>query len=328
VLDGKTGEALALASWPVFDPNDGGAASERARLSRATGALFEMGSTVKPFTVAMGLQSGVVTSSTRFDLTAPVAVGGTSIRDAHPHAAAISVSDALVYSSNQAMATIAVKTGTAPLRTAFANAGLFESAPIEGLQSATPVVPARPSPLDAAAMAYGYAFSTTPMAVAGAYTVFVNQGRRAAPTILRRDPAGPIPSVDAFDNASAGLTLDLMRDVVVEGTAREATALQALDIAGKTGTAEKTAPAGGYDPDRVLASFVAIFPASAPRYVIFVALDEPARLPQNNEQITGGALAAPVVGRIAAALGPLLGLDMAAWRGDVRQALLDGDDTP
>ena len=141
--------------------------------------------------------------------------------------------------------------------------------------------------------------------MAGAYTVFVNDGARVSPTLRRHEAGDPVRTVRVFDAIAARETVQLMRDVVIEGTAMRAD-LKGLDIAGKTGTAEMPGRDGKYDPDRVLASFAAVFPSAAPRYVMLLALDEPKRTAENHGLATGGAAAAPAVGRTVARIAPFL----------------------
>jgi cell division protein FtsI (penicillin-binding protein 3) len=255
----------------------------------------------------MGLSEDAVRPSERFDTSSPLSVDGVQIRDDHPLGAATDLRRAVAHSSNQVTAQIALRVGRDTQRAYLKKLGLLDGEPLEGGVSASPRTLEDGKPLTTAAIGYGYGLQTSLIAVAGAYTTFVNEGARVPPTLLRRDPDVAPRRASALSAFAASETLDLMRTVVAEGTARAAD-LARFDVAGKTGTAEKVRAEGGYDPDRVLASFAAIFPASAPRYVIVLALDEPQRLPENGMQITGGALAAPAVGRIVARMAPFVGL--------------------
>jgi cell division protein FtsI (penicillin-binding protein 3) len=143
-------------------------------------------------------------------------------------------------------------------------------------------------------------------AVAGAYTALVNQGARVEPTLMARAPGEAAVKIPALTPEAAAETLRLMRAVVARGTGVRAQ-VRGIAIAGKTGTAEKFGP-GGYQSTRNFSSFAAIFPADQPRYVLVVALDEPARRDGAISQATGGATAAPAAGRIIARIAPMLGL--------------------
>ncbi|MBT9447389.1 MAG: penicillin-binding protein 2 [Hyphomonadaceae bacterium] len=305
ILDGRTGEVLAIASWPQVDPNAPGAGTDVARLNRATGAVFEMGSTLKPFTAAMALDLDQLRLAERFDLTASLNVDGVTIRDPHPFAGPATIREAMSHSSNVAMAQVALRVGAARQRDYLGRLGLLEKPSIEIGGMPAPLLPRGDSRLTTAVLGYGHGLAPTLVALAGAYTVFTNGGARTNPTMLRHADGDPVRRTRVFSALSTQETLQLMRDVVVEGTARRAD-LGGLDIAGKTGTAEKPGADGKYDPDVLFSSFAAVFPARAPRYVIVLALDEPQRTAENGNLATGGAVAAPAVGRVVARIAPFL----------------------
>ncbi|MBI1250823.1 MAG: penicillin-binding protein 2 [Alphaproteobacteria bacterium] len=306
VLDARTGETLALASWPALDPNFPGAASDAVRLNRAAAARFEMGSTIKPFTVAIALEERLTRPRERFDVVTPYAVSGRPIRDLHPFDAPLSLAEVLAESSNVGAAQIALRIGAARQRDYFARLGLLRASPIELPESAAPIAPMRGDPLSVAVLGYGHGMANSLISVAEAYTVFANDGARVAPTLLARDPGDAAPRTPVFSPETTHVLIGMLRGAVTHGTGEHAD-VPGLEIAGKTGSAEKPG-AAGYDPDRMLSSFAAVFPASNPRYVIVLALDEPARTEAAGGQATGGATAAPPVGRIAARIAPLLGL--------------------
>lgn len=305
ILDGHTGEVLAIASWPQVDPNTPGEGSDVARLNRATGAVFEMGSTLKPFTAAMALDLDQLRLAEQFDLTASLDVDGATIRDPHPFAGPATIREAMAHSSNVAMAQVALRVGARRQRDYLGRLGLLEKPTIEIGGIPAPLLPRGDSRLTTAVLGYGHGLAPTLAALAGAYTVFTNGGARTNPTMLRHADGDPVRRTPVFTALSTQETLQLMRDVVIEGTARRAD-LGGLDIAGKTGTAEKPGADGKYDPDVLFSSFAAVFPARAPRYVIVLALDEPQRTAENGNLATGGAVAAPAVGRVVARIAPFL----------------------
>lgn len=306
ILDGHTGETLAIASWPQMDPNAPGAGAEDARRNWASGAVYEMGSTLKPFTVAAALDAGQVNLTERFVLTEALTVDGVTIRDPHPFVGPATIREAVAHSSNVAMAEIALRMGAQRQRDYFTKLGLFDRTSIQIGGTPAPIAPRSQSRLTTAVLGYGHGLATSVVALAGAYTVFTNNGARTTPTLLRRRDGDKVRTTPVFSAIATQETLQLMRDVVVEGTARRAD-LRGLDIAGKTGTAEKPGADGRYDPDKQLSSFAAIFPARAPRYVIVLALDEPQRTAENGNLSTGGAVAAPAVGRVVTRITPFLG---------------------
>jgi cell division protein FtsI (penicillin-binding protein 3) len=308
VLDGRTGETLALASWPAMDPNRPARAPPEARLNRAAGALFEMGSTLKPFTLAMALDAGAVRAGETFDVETPYIVDGRRIADLHPVAGRLGLGEILARSSNIGAAQIALRVGADRQRRSFEALGFLRRSGIEAPESAQPLAPERRDDLSVAILGYGHGMAVSLVSVAEAYTVFANDGARAAPTLLPRAPGDAAPLAPVFTPETTRRVLAMMRASVTEGTGRNAD-VPGLEIAGKTGSAEKPG-ASGYDPDRMLSSFAAVFPASNPRYVVVLALDEPARTEAAGGQATGGAVAAPSVARIAARIAPMLGLSV------------------
>lgn len=305
ILDGHTGETLAIASWPQVDPNTPGAGADNARLNRASGAVYEMGSTLKPFTAAMALDVDQLRLAEGFNLTSALVVDGTTIRDPHPFTGPATIREAMAHSSNVAMAEVALRVGALRQRDYFTKLGLFDRTPIQIGGSPAPLLPRSQSRLTTAVLGYGHGLATSVVSLAGAYTVFTNNGARTTPTLLRRRDGDKVRQTPVFTALSTQETLQLMRDVVIEGTARRAD-LRGLDIAGKTGTAEKPGADGKYDPNVLFSSFAAIFPARAPRYVIVLALDEPQRTAENGNLATGGAVAAPAVGRVVTRITPFL----------------------
>ena len=305
ILDGHTGETLAIASWPQIDPNAPGAGAENARLNRASGAVYEMGSTLKPFTVATAFDVGRLRLDERFALAAPLEIDGATIRDPHPFVGPATVREAVVHSSNVAMAEIALRVGAQRQRDYLTRLGLFDRTSIQIGGAPAPLLPRSDTRLTTAVLGYGHGLATSVVSLAGAYTVFTKNGARTTPTMLRHRDGDKVRTTPVFTALSTQETLKLMRDVVIEGTARRAD-LRGLDIAGKTGTAEKPGADGKYDPDILFSSFAAIFPARAPRYVIVLALDEPQRTSENGNLATGGAVAAPAVGRVVARITPFL----------------------
>jgi len=313
ILDGHTGETLAIASWPQVDPNAPGAGAENARLNRASGAVYEMGSTLKPFTAAMALDTDQLRLSEPFNLTASLNVDGTPIRDPHPFAGPATIREAMAHSSNVAMADIALRVGAQRQRDYLTKLGLFDRTSIQIGGTPAPLLPRSQSRLTTAVLGYGHGLATSVVSLAGAYTVFTNNGARTTPTLLRHRDGDKVRMTPVFTALSTQETLQLMRDVVIEGTARRAD-LRGLDIAGKTGTAEKPGADGKYDPNVLFSSFAAIFPARAPRYVIVLALDEPQRTSENANLATGGAVAAPAVGRVVARITPFIAAQTSAER--------------
>jgi cell division protein FtsI (penicillin-binding protein 3) len=300
LLDARTGEALALASWPRFDPNEAGAASANARRDRVAGDVHELGSTIKPFTVAMALQEEVTSSGELFDLTQPFDIDGHLIEDHEPIRGLASLRDILARSSNIGAARLALRLGGARQRAYFERLGLTQPTRLELGFNQRPLAPHARGRRDVAGLGFGYGLAATPAALAGAYTVFANQGAVVTPTLIAHAPDAEVERRQVFSPEVTRQMLVYLRAVVADGTGRAAD-VPGLAIAGKTGTAEKLG-AGSYDASRNFSSFAGVFPANNPRYVIVVALDE------TREGAAGGMVAAPVVARTLRRIAPMLGL--------------------
>ena len=305
LLDGRTGETLALASWPAFNPNEAGAAPSNARRDRVAGDLHELGSTIKPFTVAMALQEQVTRSGELFDLTTPYVIDNSTIIDHERVEGMSTLGDILAHSSNVGAARLAVRLGGARQRSYLDRLGLTAPASLELGRNQAPLAPQARTRRDVAGLGFGYGLAATPAALAGAYTVFTNSGARVTPTLRAAGPDAAVERASVFSPEVTRQVLLYMRQVVTDGTGRAAD-VPGLLVAGKTGTAEKLDGAAGYDDSRNFSSFAGVFPANDPRYVIVLALDD------TGEGAAGGAVAAPAVARTLRRIAPMLGLRVEA----------------
>ncbi len=304
LLDGRTGETLALASWPAFDPNEAGRAPEASRRDRVAGDVHELGSTVKPFTIAMALEEDLTRPGEVFDLSRPMVVNGAAIEDHEPIEGMASLRDIIAHSSNIGAARLALRLGRDRQRAYLDRLGLTQAATLEVGRNQAPLAPAAGAERDVAGLGFGYGLAATPASLAGAYTVFVNDGARVAPTLLARGDA-PITPTPVFTPEVTRQVLGYLRAAVTHGTGRAAD-VPGLAVAGKTGTAEKLGTDATYDEGRNFSSFAGVFPATDPRYVIVVALDDA------GAGGAGGVVAAPVVARTLRRVAPMLGLAVEA----------------
>lgn len=301
LLDGRTGETLALASWPTFDPNNLARYSEDARRDRVAGDLHELGSTIKPFTVAMALQEQLAQSGELFDLSQPLELDNTVIEDHEPIHGYATLRDILARSSNIGAARLALRVGGARQRAYLDRLGLTSPTTLQLGRRQTPLAPRAGSRRDVAALGFGYGLATTQATLASAYTVFTNSGARVEPTMLALASDAQVRRTQIFTPEVTRQVVAYLRAVVTEGTGRAAN-VPGLAVAGKTGTAEKPGGAQGYDESRNFSSFAGVFPANDPRYVIVVALDD------TGAGEAGGLVAAPVVARTLRRIAPMLGL--------------------
>jgi len=302
VLDVNNGEVLALSSLPDFDPNEPAAATRDALFNRATLGVFEMGSTFKIFTTAMALESSKVTLASQFDTTNPITHGRFTISDFHPQNRPMTVPEIFVHSSNIGTAKMALEVGATGQKAFLAKLGLLTPLPSEIKEVGSPITPKRWGDLETMTVAYGHGIAITPMHVATASAALVNGGRLVKPTLVKRGPS-VVPFTRVVSDATSAQMRELLRSVVTQGTGAKSD-VPGYPVAGKTGTAEKVT-AGGYAENRLLSSFVGVFPARKPLYLVLIVLDEPQGSQQTEGFATAGWTAAPTAGKVIARIAPM-----------------------
>jgi cell division protein FtsI (penicillin-binding protein 3) len=308
VMDLRTAEVLALVSLPDFDPAVPGSASEDQRFNRATLGVYEMGSTFKIFNTAIALDSGVAHIHDVYDATSPIKIGGFTIDDYHGKHRPLSIPEIFTYSSNIGSAKMADKFGTERQQYYLQRFGLLTPSPVELPEVGKPLHPALKDwrRISTMTIAYGHGISVSPIQLVAAVAAIANDGIWHTPTIVKREagelpPAGRVVSV-----ATSQYMRELMRLVVQLGTGKKADVPGYL-VGGKTGTADKQR-GKSYDTNSRLASFTGIFPVSAPRYLVWMMVDEPKPNAQSHGYATAGWVAAPAIGNIVARMAPLYGL--------------------
>lgn len=305
LIDGRSGETYAMATWPSFDPNAFNEVSEAQRRDRVAGAVRELGSTIKPFTMAMALEERLTNSREVFDVSEPLAIEASRIVDHEQILGAVGLREILARSSNIGISRLALRLGGERQRSYLERLGLTRPGALEVAFNETPIAPIARGRRDIAGLGFGYGLAASPAALAGAYTVFVNGGARVAPTLLARAPEDAAEATPVFSPETARQMLLYLRAAVTQGTGRAAD-VPGLAVAGKTGTAEIWAGAEGYDRSRNFSSFAGVFPAHEPRYVIVLALDGV------GAGGAGGQVAAPAVARTLRRVAPMLGLRVEA----------------
>jgi len=324
VLDAKTGEILALANQPSYNPNNRATlTTDRAR-NRAVTDAFEPGSTMKPFLVAAALEAGIVRPDTRID-TGPgyLLVGDKKITDVHPKGN-LSVAEAIQVSSNVATAKIALDMRSEDYWRTLSRAG-FGAPPYSGLpgESSGRLRPYDSwRPIEKATMAYGHGISVSLMQLAHAYTVFANDGWMPPLTIVKRREA--VVGQRILSERTAREVRAMLELATQDGGTAPQARVVGYRVAGKTGTAHKLI-GGSYAPDKYLSSFVGMAPASDPRLVIAVVVDEP-----SGGVYYGGQIAAPVFSRVMAGALRLMAVPpdapMESWTGPNHAAPLVAED--
>ncbi len=294
VLDVRTGEVLAMVNLPSYNPNNRGKLEPMRTRNRAVTDLFEPGSTLKPFTVAVAIETGMVTPETVIQ-TAPgqLVIGKATIHDAHP-LGALTVAQVIQKSSNVGAAKMALALPSEMLWNMFHKVG-FGTPPHSGFpgEVAGRLRPhASWRPIEQATMAYGHGLSLSLLQLARAYQVFASDGEIKPVTLVKRDTPGESTRVITSETA---LKLRRMLEMAVQpgGTAPLAQ-VPGYRVAGKTGTAHKLEGAS-YAANKYVASFIGFAPASEPRLIVAVMIDEP-----RAGRYYGGTVAAPVFSNVMA----------------------------
>lgn len=298
VMDPHTGAILAMAVAPGYNANRFATTRADRRRNRAVTDTFEPGSTFKLVTISAALQEGVVTPRTSFRLAPKVHVADRVIREAHTRGTVrYSVRQIVAYSSNIGTITVGQRLGEGSLAAWIDRFGFGRRTgidfPGESPGFALPLEQWSGSTIGTVPIGHGIA--VTPIQMATAYAAIANGGRLVEPHLVDRVNGVPVEHPRGKRIVSRTVSeqmLSMLRGVVLEGTGTEA-AVPGYTVAGKTGTAAKIEPNGRYSTTRYVASFVGLMPATKPRLVVMVMVDEP------RGSIYGGDVAAPAFKEIA-----------------------------
>lgn len=307
VMDVETGEVVAAASLPDYDPNFPTGALRESSINRFQTGVFEMGSIMKAVTVAMALDSPKVSLESRFDATKPMRIGRNRVKDYKAKNRVLSVPEIFIYSSNIGTTRLARSQGIEKQKAFLEKMGLFDRLKTELPGSTRPLLPPKWSEFASATVSFGHGISVSPLHMAAAAAAIVNGGRYIPPTFLPR-------TREAADQVARQVirprTSDEMRYLFrlnsEKGSGRKA-AVEGYFVGGKTGTAEKVID-GKYDRKKLLTSFLSAFPMNAPRYVVLVTLDEPKAIEGTHGYATAGYNAAPTAGNVIRRIAPILGV--------------------
>ncbi|MGB6119844.1 MAG: penicillin-binding protein 2 [Mesorhizobium sp.] len=306
VLNAKTGEIVAMASVPDFDPNTAIGAHDKDKFNRMTAGAYEMGSTIKSFTTAMALDSGKVDLNSRFDATRPITIGRQTIRDFHGKGRVLTVPEVFIYSSNIGSAREADVVGIDGHREFLHRLGLLERLNIELPEVRNPSEPKVWKKVHSITISFGHGMTTTPLQTAVGAAALMNGGKLFDPTLL--------PRTEAQADANA-------RQVIKEKTSEDMRYLYRLNaekgsgkraevpgyrVGGKTGTAEKVVN-GRYSSDKRFNAFLAAFPMDDPQYIVLSIIDEP-KPEKPGMGATAGSNAAPIVANIIRRSAAFLGV--------------------
>lgn len=307
IVEVNTGEIMGLVSYPDYDPNQPSTAQGFDRANRITTGVYEMGSVMKSLTTAMALDSGRFTVNSSIDARFPMSVGRHQVRDFHAQRRVLTLPEVFTFSSNIGTSRMALTLGADHQRAFLRRLGQFDRVITEIGPSTAPLVPRRWPDITAATVSFGHGMSVSPLQAVMGTAALVNGGRLITPTFLRRTPEQvEAASRQVIRPETSNAMRFLMRLNSERGSGRRAE-VDGFYVGGKTGTSEKVI-GGRYSKDKNINSFMAIFPADQPRFLLLVMLDEPRGIPETHGLATAGFNAAPTAGRVIARSAPLLGL--------------------
>lgn len=322
VMDVRSGEVVAMVSLPDYLPADVGTATNEERFNRITVGVYEPGSTFKLFTTGMALELGTTQLWGGYDASRPITHGRFTISDFKGKNRWLTVPEIFTYSSNIGTARMALEVGVARHRAFVERIGLAARPGIELSEVAAPLYPRGNNwrEINTLTISYGHGISVSPLAVATATAAMVNGGILHRPTLLAREGDTAARGTRVIRAETSDTLRRLMRLAVTDGTGKGAD-VPGYFVGGKTGTAQKVGPRGGYLMNARISSFTGIFPSHDPRYVVYVMVDEPKGRRDTAGYATGGWVAAPAAQAVIGQVGPLLGLSPAQETDQIRASL-------
>lgn len=307
VLNVKTGEVVAMASVPDFDPNNPYNAQDKDRLNRMSAGLYEMGSTFKSFTTAMALDSGKVSLDSTFDATRPITIGHQTIRDFHGKHRVLTVPEVFIYSSNIGSAKEADVVGIEGHREFLHRLGILEKMQTELPEVARPTEPKVWKKVHSITIAFGHGVSTTPLQTAVGCAALMNGGYLMEPTFLPRTQEQAMAEAKKVVSEKTSNDMRYLYRLNAEKGSGKRAEVPGYRVGGKTGTAEKVVN-GRYSGDKRFNAFVASFPMDDPQYIVLSIVDEP-QPEKPGMGATAGSNAAPIVANIIRRSASMLGVE-------------------
>jgi cell division protein FtsI (penicillin-binding protein 3) len=307
IMDVNTGEIIAIASLPDYDPNNPVDALDPTRINRMTVGVFEMGSTFKALTMAMALDARKATLHSKVDARAALRYGRHTINDFRGQHRTLSFSEVFTYSSNIGTARLALGVGVEGHQQFLRKMGQLDRMRTEMPESADPIVPRRWGELNTMTIAFGHGLAVAPLQSMMAVGALVNGGKLVRPTFrIRSIEEAQADAPQVIRPETSEQMRYLMRLNAEVGSAKR------IDVAGyfaggKTGTANKVVN-GRYSNDRVFTTFTAIAPSDKPKYLFLTVYDEPQGVPATSGQRTASWNAGATTGRIIERVTPILNL--------------------
>ncbi len=299
IIDVNTGEILAISSLPSFDPNLQHEASQNERFNRITNGVYELGSIFKIFTNAAAFEHNLVKMTDSYNVADPIKYGRFTITDDHPFKGEMTVEEIFSHSSNIGTVQIAQKIGIENQKDFLKKLGFLNKVDAEFPGLGRPIYPKTWRDINLYTISYGHGIAITPLHIAMATAAVANGGILYKPSFLKLNdkPEGK----RVMKESTSQLMRIMLRKVVTDGTGKKSD-IEGYEVGGKTGTANKV-EGKGYNEKQTIASFIAVFPISEPKYLVYVTFDQP-----NYSFNTGGMVAAPVAGRVIRNIAPILGV--------------------
>jgi len=307
IMDVNTGEVIAMASLPDYDPNTPPDIHDANLINRLNVGVYEMGSTFKALTIAMALDSGKVNLNSRLDARGTLNFGRFKIHDFHAQNRALTVPEVFTYSSNIGTARMALGQGVERHKAFLRKMGQLTRMRTELPESAEPIVPKNWGELNTMTIAFGHGLAVAPLQAMMAVAALMNGGYLITPTFVKRseeEARKDAPQVIKPETSEA--MRYLMRLNAEIGTAKKAD-VPGYFVGGKTGTADKVI-GGHYSKNKVFTTFMAVAPSDKPKYLFMTLMDEPQGLPETQGYATAAWNAGTVTGKIIERVGPLLGV--------------------
>jgi len=304
VLDARNGEIISMVSLPDFNPNLPKNMKKMVLFNRATHGVYEMGSTLKIFNTAMALEHKKITMQSGYDATKPIRTSQFIIRDYHAKNRWLSIPEIFIYSSNIGSVKMALDVGRIYQKKFFERLGLLNKPQIELGEVGKPIVPEPWNDIHTMTISYGHGIAISPLQLVAGVAAMVNGGVLYSPTLFKK--TGLVIGKRVVSEETSEKIRRLLKLVVSHGTGSLAGAKGYL-VGGKTGTAEKVV-GRKYKRQALLSSFIAAFPINAPKYLVFVMIDNPKAIKGMGHRPTGGRVAAPIVGEVISRIGPILGV--------------------
>ena len=308
IMNAKNGEVFSIVSLPDYNANNYNSILNYNLFNKATKGIYELGSTLKLITAAIAFDSNLINENDVFDVSKPLKVSSRIINDFHPLNYAINIPEVIVHSSNIGSAKIAEKFGSSTQLKYLRSLGLLSMLSLEIPELGKPQVLIDKKVLSTMTISYGHGISITPMHLASATATIVNSGAKVNPTLIKGKTEKKNEVI--ISNKTSLKMKSIMRLVVSNkyGTAKKAEAPGYL-IGGKTGTAEKIKPSGGYSKKENIVAFTGAFPMNDPEFIITIMIDNPKGQKFSFGYRTAGWVVAPIVKKLVTRVAPILGVN-------------------